>query len=37
MDFDANTGAQGNTYVLKSTNAKPWGETKGALMLLLMQ
>jgi hypothetical protein len=37
MDFDANTGAQGNTYVLKSTNAKPWGETNGALMLLLMQ
>jgi hypothetical protein len=36
MDFDANTGAQGNTYELKSTNAKPWGGTNGALMLLLL-
>ncbi|MBU4231121.1 MAG: hypothetical protein L6277_09210 [Desulfobacterales bacterium] len=37
MDFDALTGVQWGTYVLKSTNAKPWGETNGALMLLLMQ
>ena len=36
MDFDANTGAQGNTYVLKSTNAKPWGGTIPALNLLLL-
>ena len=36
MDFDANTGAQGNTYVLKSTNAKPWGVTIQALNLLLL-
>lgn len=37
MDFDALTGVQVGTYVLKSTNVKPWGETNGALMLLLMQ
>ena len=37
MDFDALTSSPGDTYVLKSTNAKPWGETNGALMLLLMQ
>lgn len=36
-DFSALTGVQWDTYVLKSTNAKPWGETNGALMLLLMQ
>lgn len=37
MDFDALSGVQGPVYVLKSTNAKPWGETNGALVLLLMQ
>jgi hypothetical protein len=37
MDFDAQSGVQWDTYALKSTNAKPWGETNGALMLLLMQ
>ena len=37
MDFDALSGVQWDTYALKSTNAKPWGETNGALMLLLMQ
>ena len=37
MDFDALTGEQGPSFVLKSTNAKPWGGTNGALMLLLMQ
>ena len=37
MDFDALSGVQGPIYVLKSTNAKPWGETHGTLMLLLMQ
>ena len=37
MDFDALTGVQWDTYGLKSTNAKPWGGTNGALMLLLMQ
>jgi hypothetical protein len=36
MDFDGLSGLQGPTYVLKSTNAKPWGEPHGALMLLLM-
>ena len=36
MDFDALSGLPGATYGLKSTNAKPWGETNGALMLLLM-
>lgn len=36
MDFDAMTGMQGNTYVLKSTNAKPWGGTIPALNLLLL-
>jgi hypothetical protein len=37
MDFDELTSAPGEIYVLKSTNAKPWGDTHGALMLLLMQ
>ena len=37
MDFDAKTGAQGNTYVLKSTNAKPWSGTDATLMLMLFQ
>lgn len=36
MNFDANTGAPGETYVLKSTNAKPWGVTIQALNLLLL-
>jgi hypothetical protein len=31
------TGLAGDTTVLKSTNAKPWGETNGAHMLLLIQ
>jgi len=35
MEFDANTGAPGNTYVLKSTNAKPWGVIIPAVNLLL--
>jgi hypothetical protein len=37
IDFDALTGVPGDAYVLKSTNAKPWGQTNGPLMLLLMQ
>jgi hypothetical protein len=35
MDFDANTGAPGPTYVLKSTNAKPWGGNTGTLLMLM--
>ena len=36
MDFDS-TGVQGPTYVLKSTNAKPWGKAGAGLSLLLME
>jgi hypothetical protein len=37
MDFDAQSGVMWDAYALKSTNAKPWRETNGALILLLMQ
>jgi hypothetical protein len=33
-NFDANTGLPLSTYVLKSTNAKPWGNITGALLLM---
>jgi hypothetical protein len=37
MNFDANTGAPIATYVLKSTNAKPWSGANAILMLMLLQ
>jgi hypothetical protein len=35
MDFDAATGAPGDTYQLKSTNARPGGRVVPAIMPLL--
>jgi hypothetical protein len=35
MDFDAANGTQGPTYVLKSTNARPWGKSGGGLLFFM--
>jgi hypothetical protein len=35
MDFDAATGAPGDTYQLKSTNARPGGRVVPAVLQLL--